>query len=277
MENLYRELADVVTGGEPRAVVTVVSTQGSTPRDVGSKMLVRPDGSTLGSIGGGALEAQATSDALRALAEGRSRMVEYGLQGGDADLGLCGGDVRVFIEVVNPAPVLLVIGSGHVGRSLAGLGSRMGFNVVVADDRKEYLTSDRLPAGVRTQLIRLDELAEQVDINDRCYVVIATRGHEQDEIVLRQVVGKPATYIGLLGSHGKVGTLFERLLADGVSEESLARVHAPVGLDVGAMNPEEIALSIMAEIVMVRRGGSGRSLADQWNPFHTRDSAGQDR
>lgn len=266
MEGLYRELADASQGGEPVAVVTIVATRGSTPRGVGAKMLVRPDGSTLGSIGGGALEAQATADALQALAEGRSRMAEYTLQGGDSDLGLCGGDVDAFVEVINPSPTLLIAGAGHVGRAVARLASALDFDVIVADDREESANEERLPGAERVQVVPPTEFSQAFDITARCYVLIATRGHEHDEVILRQVVETPAAYIGLVGSRRKVATLFENLLADGVSEELLQRVHAPVGLDIGAGSPDEIALSIMAEIVMVRRKGTGRPLAERGNP-----------
>jgi len=272
MEGLYEELAAATRSGISLAVVTIVRASGSTPRDVGAKMLVRPDGSTLGSVGGGALEAKAIAEGLEAIAQGTSRLAEYALKGRESDVGLCGGEVQVFVEVVNASPTLLIAGAGHVGQALARLGSELRFNVIVADDREEYAAGERFPATTRVLVVDPEELAGSFDIDDRYHIVIATRGHEYDEAILRRVVREPAAYIGLVGSRRKVATLFEHLLSEGLPRELLAKVHAPIGLDIGAVSPEEIALSIMAEIVMVREGATGRPLAEQGNPLRVRSN-----
>ena len=267
MEEVYRVLLDTTQSGEPVALATLVETKGSTPREAGAKMLVYSDGSTVGSIGGGALEARTVSDALAFLSEGESHLVDYSLMGRDGDLGLCGGEVRVFIEIVMPKPTLLIAGAGHISQSLAKLGTLLGFRVVVGDDRRDYATRERFPTVGRVEVVELEEFVRDIDITERCYVVIATRGHEHDEVVLRQIVSTSAAYIGLVGSQRKVATIFEHLLGEGIPEESLVRVHAPIGLDIGAATLDEIALSIMAEILMIYRGGTGQPLSEQGNPL----------
>ena len=267
MEEVYRALLDTTRSGEPVALVTLVETKGSTPREAGAKMLVYSDGSTAGSIGGGAMEARAISDALEFLSEGGSCLVDYSLIGRDGDLGLCGGEVKVFIEIVMPKPTLLIAGAGHISQSLAKLGALLGFRVVVVDDRRDFATKERFPTVGRVEVVELEEFVRDMDITEHCYVVIATRGHEHDDVVLRQVVGIPAAYIGLVGSRRKVAAIFEHLLGEGIPEESLVRVRAPIGLDIGAATLDEIALSIMAEILMIRRGGTGHSLSELGNPL----------
>jgi len=272
VEEVYRALLDTAQSGEPVALVTLVETKGSTPREAGAKMLVHSDGSTVGSIGGGAMEAKAVSDALAFMSDGESRLVDYSLMGRDGDLGLCGGEVKVFIEVVMPKPTLLIAGAGHISQSLAKQGTLLGFRVVVGDDRRDYATRERFPNVGRVEVVELEEFVRDIDITEHCYVVIATRGHEHDEVVLRQVVSTPAAYIGLVGSQRKVAAIFEHLLGEGIPEESLARVHAPIGLDIGAAKLDEIALSIMAEILMIRRGGTGQPLSEQGNPLRASHS-----
>jgi len=262
MEEIYRELLDAIRSGEPVALVTIVETIGSTPREVGAKMLVRADGSSVGTIGGGAGEAQAMADALDALHEGESRLVKYSFRGKDADdFGICGGEMRVFIEVVGVKPTLLIAGAGHVGQPLAQIGALLGFRTIVADDRPEFASPKRFPFAAELIVAPLERLGEKVRVTNHTYVVIATRGHEQDEIVLRQMIRTPAAYIGLIGSRRKVKTLFNHLRAEGVSEETLARVRAPIGLDLGGRTPAEIAVSIIAEILMTRYGGEGKPLS----------------
>jgi len=267
VEEVYRALLDSMRAGQPVALVTLVQTRGSTPRKVGAKMLVRSDGSAVGTVGGGAMEERAIADALSSLEEGRSRLVDYSLRGREGDLGLCGGDAKAFIEVVQPRPTLLIAGAGHIGQSLAKLGALLDFRIVVADDREGYATLDRVPSAGRVETVSPDEFGETVDITRHHYVVIATRSHEQDAVVLRQVVESPAAYIGLIGSRRKVAAIFDRLLDQGVSSEALARVHAPIGLDIGAATPDEIAMSILAEILMVNRGGTGQPLSEKGNPL----------
>ena len=175
-----------------------------------------------------------------------------------------------------PKPTLLIAGAGHVSVSLAKLGAALGFHVVVADDREDYATRERFPAVGRVETVAPEEFGQRFDITEECCIVIATRGHEHDAVVLRQVVDAPSAYVGLVGSRRKVASIFDRLLGEGVSEEALARVHAPIGLDIGAATPDEIALSIMAEILMACRGGGGRPLRERGNPLRASGSEPRD-
>jgi xanthine dehydrogenase accessory factor len=266
-EAVYEAILDAMRSGEPACVLTVIEARGSTPREVGAKILLRADGSTVGTVGGGALEATALVDARKALAEGQSRMGEYSLRGQTpADLGVCGGEARVFIEVLQIKPTLLIAGAGHVGQPLAEFAHLLGFRTIVADDRAEFASEARFSHADELVVTPLHELTRKVTITPRTFVVIVTRGHEQDEAVLRQVVSSPAAYVGMIGSRRKVRTVFERLLADGVPKESLARVYAPIGLRTGGQTPAEIAVSILAEIVSVQHGGTGEPLSRRDNP-----------
>ena len=267
-EAVYEAILAAVRGNEPACVLTVIEARGSTPRGVGTKMLLRADGSTVGTVGGGALEAAALADAKKALADGESRIGQYSLLGQTRqDLGICGGEASVFIEVLQTKPTLLVAGAGHVGQPLAEFAHLLGFRTIVADDRAEFANAARFPNADELVVAPLDELAKKVTITPRTFVVIVTRGHEHDETVLRQVVSSPAAYIGMIGSRRKVRTVFDRLLADGIPAEDLARVYAPVGLRTGGQTPAEIAVSILAEIVLVQYGGTGEPLSWRDNPL----------
>jgi len=263
MKDVYEAVAEAMRRGESVALATIVQTRGSTPRQVGTKMLIRRDGTILGTVGGGALEVAIIEAALEALSEGKPRLVHYGLRADqhEQDLGVCGGDLDVFIDVIVPQATLLLIGAGHVAVPLAEMARMLGFRIVVFDDRAEYANRDRFPQADEVLVDEFEAGLRTLDITQNTWVVIATRSHESDAAALRAVIGSPAAYIGLLGSRRKVSLIFKALREAGVGEEQLARVYAPVGLDLGADTPEEIAVSIMAEMVMVRQGGTGQSLS----------------
>lgn len=245
MMEIITVLDEAIKRQEPVALATVVEVKGASPAQVGFKLLIRPDGSVVGNLGGGALEQKAREEAAVALREGKSRLVHYTLRekGTDAIGMLCGGEVTVFVEVYQPAPTLLIVGGGHIGQPLAEMARIVGFNVQVVDVRPERATVPQL---------------DPATITPWTYVVLITENHVTDEQALRQVLDTPAAYIGMIGSRRKVGTIFDHLRAESISEEQLARVHAPIGLDLGGRSPAEIALSILAEIVQVRYGGSGQ-------------------
>jgi len=263
MNTIYEAIAEAVRQREAVALATIVQTSGSTPRQVGTRMLIRPDGTSIGTIGGGALEAAIIKAAQEALDEGKSRLVHYGLRANkrEEDLGVCGGDLDVFIDVIAPQLTLLLLGAGHVAVPLAELAHLLGFRTVVFDDRAEYANQDRFPQAAEVLVEEIEAGLSALDITPNTWVVIATRSHESDAAALRAIVESPAPYIGLMGSRRKVSLIFKALREEGVGEERLARVYAPVGLDLGAETPEEIALSIMAEIIMVRQGGKGHVLS----------------
>jgi xanthine dehydrogenase accessory factor len=176
-------------------------------------------------------------------------------------LGVCGGDLDVFVDVIAPHLTLLLIGAGHVAVPLAKLARLLGFRTVVFDDRAGYANRDRFPQAEEILVEDLETGLSSLDITPKSWIAIATRSHESDATALRAVVESPAAYIGLLGSRHKVSLIFQALREQGVGEEQLARVYAPVGLDLGAETPEEIALSIMAEIIMLRQSGKGQPLS----------------
>jgi xanthine dehydrogenase accessory factor len=263
MNTIYEAIAEAVRKREAVALATIVHTRGSTPRQVGTKMLIRPDGTSMGTIGGGALELAIIEAAKEALGEGKPRLVHYGLRADqhEEDLGVCGGDLDVFIDVIAPQLTLLLIGAGHVAVPLAKLAYLLGFRTVVFDDRADYANRDRFPQAEEILVEDFETGLNALNITPNTWIVIATRSHETDAAALRAVVKSPAPYIGLLGSRRKVSLIFKSLQEQGIGEEQLTRVYAPVGLDLGAETPEEIALSIMAEIVMLRQGGKGQSLS----------------
>ena len=263
MNTIYEAITQAVRRREAVALATIVQTRGSTPRQVGTKMLIRTDGASMGTIGGGALEAAIIEAAQEALGEGKSRLVHYGLRADrrEEDLGICGGDLDVFIDVIAPQLTLLLIGAGHVAVPLVELAHLLGFRTVVFDDRAEYANRDRFPQAEEVLVEEFESGLSTLDITPNTWVVIATRSHESDAAALRAVVESSAAYIGLMGSRRKVSLIFKALRGAGVGEEQLARVYAPVGLDLGAETPAEIALSIMAEIIMLRQGGKGHVLS----------------
>ena len=267
-EAVYEAILKALRGSEAACVLTVVEAQGSTPREVGAKMLLRADGSTVGTIGGGALEASAIADAKEALRSRESRVAEYSLRGeGQGELGACGGGAKVFIEVLQLKPTLLIAGGGHVAEPLAELGHMLGFRTVVVDDRPEFASRERFPKADRLVVAPFETLLNEMTITAHTYVVIVTRGHAYDTTVLRQVLTQPAAYVGMIGSRKKVRTVFERLLSEGVPRAKLAEVYTPIGLRTHGQTPAEIALSIMAEIVLVQHGGSGEPLSWRDNPL----------
>ena len=248
VQEALRGLVAELDAGQPAALATVVQVQAGSPAQVGFKMLVRADGTVVGNLGGGALEARARMEAQVALHDGESRLSHYSLreEGPDAVGMLCGGEVTVFIEVCQPLPALLVVGGGHVGQPLAEMASTVGFHVRVVDVKPERASEASFDLAT---------------ITPRTYVVLITENHVTDEQWLRRILGTPAAYIGMIGSQRKVRVIFEHLRSDGVTAEQLARVHAPIGLDLGGHSPAEIALAILAEVVQVRYGGGGRSRA----------------
>ena len=254
MENLYGLVADAVDKGQTLALAMLVHAEGSTPREPGTKMVVYPDGRTEGTIGGGAMEAAVIGEAVEAIARGASRMVHYELRDPESgDLAICGGVADVYIDVVASNPTLVVVGAGHVAMPVAEIGHMCGFRIVVLDDRPEMASEERFPHAAERIAGDISETLRALLITPSTYIVIITRGHAYDEAALRAVIDSPAAYVGMIGSRRKVRTTFDRLLADGVSEERIQRVHAPIGLSIGAQTPAEIAVSILAEMVMQRR------------------------
>lgn len=261
---VYEALLAAQSAGEAVALVTIVHTTGSIPRHAGSKMLVRSDGSTVSTVGGGALESRIIQEALTCIADGESRLEEYHLNSLDAgDPGICGGSVRVFIEPVGVIPVLLVIGAGHCGRALAELGKWSGYRVILCDDRPEYCNPETVPGLDDYIVCPPSEITRRVTITTQTYIAATTRGVPVDMDLIPQLLETPAPYIGVIGSRRRWFLAAQALKERGLTDLQLGRVRSPIGLEIEAETPKEIAVSIMAEIIMVRRGGTGQPMTVQ--------------
>jgi xanthine dehydrogenase accessory factor len=250
--------------GQRAALLTVVHVAGSTPRRAGAKMLVLEDGTSIGTIGGGTMEERAVLDARQELKAGGAALRRYDISGQANDsLGLCGGSMDVAIDVLIPAPRLVVIGAGHIAQPLAAMASMIGMDVIIIDDRPEWATPARFPTAREIHVVAYDRASETlqplpVQITASTAVVLATWGW--DGPALRQLLPTPAFYIGLVASRRKLRLLADQMNQAGIDPQAMERVHAPVGLDLGGDTPGQIALSIIAEIQLIRAGATGQPL-----------------
>jgi xanthine dehydrogenase accessory factor len=254
----YEEVARWLRAGRPLAIATILDHQGSAPRRRGARMIVGADGTIAFSIGGGAFEALVIDDARTALASGRGFEKEYRFtESGEGATGMvCGGSVRVLVEIVAPPVPMIVFGAGHVGRELAFQGARLGFAVTVVDDRRAELDPARLPQGATLVLAEAEFAAGLPPVPEGAFVAIVTRCHRTDLAALCHAAGKGAAYLGLIGSRRKVATVRARAEEAGTPPGTLEELRAPIGLPIGAETPEEIAISIAAEMIAVRRGSA---------------------
>lgn len=250
----------VVREGSEAALATVVGGEKGTPGRMGFRMLVYPNGKISGTVGGGLLEAKVREEALRCLRDKRARLLEFTLDEESADgIGvLCGGKVKIFVEPIEGVQTVYVFGGGHIAVPLVQFAKALGFSVVVVDDRVEFANSQRFPLADDVKLGNFLDVTRSIEFREKDCVVIITRGHEYDEVVLKECLSKSRLpdYVGMIGSREKIERTFLDLKNQGVSEQLLAKVKAPIGLDIGARTPAEIALSIMAEIVSHRYGKS---------------------
>ncbi len=261
---LAREVVDVLEGKRGRAALaTVVGRSGSAPQAIGAKLLLHEDGALIGTVGGGAIEAQVIDACRHALRDGRSRTVQAHLV---RDLAMCcGGAMEVFVEHLQPAARLVLIGGGHVAQALAPIAHAADFRVVVFDDREELLEHPAF-ANATTAAYDVDELEVALpDLRDTDFVLILTRDHARDERALRHLIRQPHRYLGMIGSRRKVHTVLARVLRRdeglGHATPDLSRVHAPMGLRLGGRTPAEIAVSIVAELIATRHDGDGQSMS----------------
>jgi len=252
LADIFAEVADMHGNGVPGVVATVVAVGGSTPRGVGAKMIVYADGRTLGSVGGGAVEAATIERALDLIGSREPVLVSFDLDE-DTDMA-CGGRMDIFLEPIAAGPRVVVIGGGHVGQAVAAVAKRAGFRVAVVDDRPEMVARERFPSADERLVGGVELLEGDLSIDASSFVVVVTRGHRFDKEWLKAVLVKEPRYIGMIGSEKKVKKTFEKLVGEGVSRDALARVHAPIGIDIGAETPDEIAVSVVAEIIAVKHG-----------------------
>jgi xanthine dehydrogenase accessory factor len=257
------EVATAIEGGAPVLVATIVSAPTDGHDKVGAKMLIRRDGSTLGSLDGGALDAAVQEEAADSIRRHGVETLTLTPEGRRLTRAESGGEsaFQVMLEVHERPATLLIIGGGHIGKALAVIGDLSGFSVEVIDDRPEYANEERFPEADRITQGRFDEVLADYPIDGNTFVVCVTRGHRHDEMSLRAVAESSAAYVGMIGSRRRVAAVLQHLVEEGLDADAVGRVHAPIGLDIGAETPEEIAVSIMAEIVMTRRGGTGAPMA----------------
>jgi len=253
--DIYEEIVKLRREGRRGAVATIVNVRGSIPSFKTAKMLVRDDGSIAGTIGGGCVEAEVWQAAREVMESEKPRTLTFDLnQDPKYDTGLvCGGTLDIFIEPVLPPAELYIFGAGHVAASLYKVARIAGFDITVLDDREAYASRERFPEAQEVIAEDFEKAIERVAPSESSYIVIVTRGHRDDMRLLRWAVGTPARYIGMIGSKRKTITIFRELQKEGLRAELFDRVHAPVGLDIGAITPEEIAVSITAELIAKRR------------------------
>lgn len=252
---MYQEIVNLLARGESAVLTTLVSSGGSSPREPGARMLVRQDGSIAGTVGGGSVEYQVCQKAREVMASGQSQLVHFNLN--DEVTAICGGYVDIFLEPLIPPETLFILGAGHVGQATARIGKSLGFRTVVIDPRPSINSPARFPTADSLVVEQYVAALQKAHLDKNSYIVICTPGHAFDEESLHVAVLKEVAYLGMIGSKKKVKEVKEHLLAKGVSQDNLDRVHAPIGLDIGAETPEEIAVSIMAEIVKIKRGKGG--------------------
>jgi len=258
MEDVYEALVRLRAAGHRSAVATIVNVSGSIPSFKSAKMLVGEEGTLVGTIGGGCVEAEVVQAAREVIAEERPRTLRFDLnQDPKYDTGLlCGGSLEIFVEPVLPPAVAYVFGAGHVGFKVYTVARIAGFEVVVVDDREAFANRERFPDAREVLSGEMDSLLSRLSPGAGSYLIIATRGHRDDMRVLRWAVNTRAGYIGMLGSKRKVLAIFRQLREEGADPAALERVHAPVGLSIGATTPEEIAVSVVAELIACRRGAA---------------------
>lgn len=254
---LFLDLPAILEAHGRVALATVVSATGSTPREATARMLVLPDGSTRGTIGGGKFESLVIADARKML-DGRglpfTKRYDFLPEGPDSFGAVCGGTATVLLEILERAPRLLVVGAGHCGRALARMASFAGWAVTVADERPEQLDPAAFPSDAALVCVK-DDYSDLPLPRPEDFVALVSRGHVTDGRAFRRLRGTPVAYLGMMGSNAKKKALFDELRGEGWGEDELARARSPIGLEIGAESPEEIAVAIVAELVKVRRRG----------------------
>lgn len=259
--NIYKALAELEEGGGGGVLCTVVHSQGSTPRHAGSKMLVYPDGRFIGSVGGGEMESRVIREALDAFQKGETRKLTYSMvDPKQGDPGICGGTVEIFLEPMNTKHRLIIVGGGHVGKAVAHLGKWLGFRVAISDDRLEYCNKEANPDADEFYPVALKDLPEATDIGPNDYLILTTRGVPIDVPGMPAILNTNAKYVGVIGSKKRWLTTRKALIEQGIPVETLDKVYSPIGIELGAETPEEIAVSILAEVMMVRNRASGKTM-----------------
>jgi xanthine dehydrogenase accessory factor len=256
--DIYEQIVELRRQGRRGAVATIVNVRGSIPSFKTAKMLVRDDGSIVGTIGGGCVEADVWQAAREVMESEKPRTLKFDLnQDPKFDTGLiCGGTLEIFVEPILPPALLYLFGAGHVALNVCRIATNAGFEVTVTDDRSSYASKERFPAAQEVHALDFGEAMKKIDPSESSFIVIVTRGHRDDMRLLRWAVQTRARYVGMIGSKRKVIGIFKALQAEGLPAHLFDRVHAPIGLDIGAVTPEEIAVAVTAELITIRRGST---------------------
>jgi len=252
--DIYEEVSRLKAEGKEAALVTLIAASGSTPRGEGAKMMVMEDGSIKGTIGGGSVEREVIQAAREVLRKGKPERFKYELKKPDQGVGMiCGGDMEVFIEPVLQTPTLFIFGGGHIAHALSQMAAIVGFKIIVIDDRPGFAVGERFPDAEKTLTVPFKDSFNELKIEKGSYIVIVTYGHKNDQIVLEGALKTPARYIGMIGSKTKNKAVYDNLKSLGVKDEELSSIFAPIGLPIHAHTPEEIAVSILAQMIQVKR------------------------
>jgi xanthine dehydrogenase accessory factor len=255
--DIFEEIVAAKKAGVPVVMATVIESLGSAPREEGARMLVKKDGSTTGTIGGGAIEKKIVDEALLLMSAGTPKLFRCELK----DIGMsCGGGMSVFLEPLLPAAQLIIFGAGHIGCALSQIGRMLDFNVTVVDNRGEFANREHLPHADTIIAEDYQKVLENFVSSENSYIIIVTHKHAHDFEILEQLIHKPFCYLGMIGSRSKVAKAFQQLRDKGTSEEIIKKIYSPVGISIGASTPAEIAISIAAELVAVRSGAKAASL-----------------
>jgi len=276
--DIYEQIVELRRQGRRGAIATIVNVRGSIPSFKTAKMLVRDDGSIVGTIGGGCVEADVWQAAREVMESEKPRTLKFDLnQDPKFDTGLiCGGTLEIFVEPVLPPALLYLFGAGHVALNVCRIAANAGFEVTVTDDRSAYASRERFPAAQEVYALDFDEAMKKIDPSESSYIVIVTRGHRDDMRLLRWAVQTRARYVGMIGSKRKVIGIFKTLQAEGLPAHLFDRVHAPIGLDIGAVTPEEIAVAVTAELIAIRRGATAALPHLSWFKGAREEAVGSD-
>ena len=270
--DIFDEIQKMRQEGRKAALATIVQIRGSVPSFQSAKMLIRDDGSTLGSVGGGCVEAEVWTAAQDVIRDEKSKVMSFDLTDESmAESGLiCGGKVEIFVEPILPTPKMVLFGAGHIATQVSKIATIAGFKTTVVDNRPVYANAERFPEAEAIYPDSFERAFEELVPNENTYIVIVTRGHQEDQNVLRWAVQTNARYIGMIGSKRKIRSIAEQLESEGIPRERLERVYMPVGLDISAVLPEEIAVAIVAEVIHVRRSGFKHTFSKKlFQPTHT--------
>jgi len=266
LDNIYREIVNIMNRKEQAVLLTIIETKGSVPNTTGAKMLLLKNGKTFGTIGGGSPEAVALKKAEHIFQSRKPETVMLDLEmGKPGSVGsTCGGKVTIYMEPINMTEKIVIFGCGHVCMEVYKLAKMLDYEVTVVDDRPDFANKERFPLADRILCMDFVESVKEITFDSHTSVILVTKGHKWDHVVLRAILKKdeqPA-YTGMIGSRTKVKTLFEQLISEGISQDKLKRVYSPIGLDIGGDSPAEISVSIFAEILKVKYGGTGVSLKE---------------